>query len=367
MLWHPLGHRGRTLVTVTEDAVVRLWDVNKDDRWSFAEPALAIDLRKLAALPSIAAPSEVLPREYGDSITFSPDYVEMEVAAACFGGGDGQSTNVYEDGGAEECVDGWASMTLYVAMKAGDIYALCPLLPARWQATASLLQSLSVAVAAQEEDAGSEDDKFSALPGANHEQQSLWLKEVLNQEPVIEKTQIALEPVEIYRRPSRPGIVPALQGPFQLHPELGEDADITDLTVLESNSMANDAEDMWDAFVEGNDCSTMAVMAIATNDGKVYTCLQLDGVEGRWLPQDMVRILRNELNWPDYEYSLTSSRTSRQRMILMIVHQRFLYWRQSSCKEMSLRHSAATRCLRKISIRTMRSLFQTRAAFTPSR
>ena len=297
MLWHPLGHRGRTLVTVTEDAVVRLWDVNKDDRWSFAEPALAIDLRKLASVPSIAAPSEVLPREYGDSITFSPDYVEMEVAAACFGGGsDGQGTNVYEGGGADECGNGWASMTLYVAMKAGDVYALCPLLPARWQATASLLQSLSVAMAAQEEDAEGDDDKISALPGADQEQQSLWLKEILSQEPVVEQTQIALEPVEIYRRPSRPGIVPALQGPFELHPEVNEDADITDLIVLESNSMANDAEDMWDAFVEGNEGSTMAVMAIATNDGKVYTCLQLDAVKGRWLPQGMVCIWPNEID-----------------------------------------------------------------------
>ena len=292
LIWHPLGHQGRTLVTVTEDAVVRLWDVNKDDRWSFAEPALAIDLRKLASSPSIAAPSEVAPREYGDSITFSPDYVEMEVAAACFGGGS-RDTNVYGDDGAEDCGDGWAPMTLYIAMKAGDVYALCPLLPARWQATASLLQSIGANVAVQVTDAEDGDDEILASPGPNREQQSLWLKEILSQEPVIEKTQIALEPSEIYRRPSRPGIVPALQGPFVFHPEMEEFADVTDLVVLEPSSTVDDADDMWDTFVEGSYGSSMGVMAIATNDGKVYTCLQLDNVEGRWVPQSEVRIWKN--------------------------------------------------------------------------
>lgn len=289
VLWHPLGQRGRTLVTVTEDAVVRLWDVNKDDRWSFAEPALAIDLRKLASMPSIAAPSDVVPREYGDSKTFSPDYVEMEVAAACFGR-ESRGIDVYGDGGIEDYGDGWAPMTLYVAMKAGDVYALCPLLPARWQATPSLLQSLGAAVATNEDYYVADDDGDAIPSGVEQQQQNFWLREIFSQEPIIEQTQMATEPAEIYRRPSRPGIVPALQGPFEFHPNMEDDADITDIIVLEPPSVIDDTDDMWETFIEGSKGSSMDVMALATNDGRVHVCLQLDGIEGRWLPQEMVRI-----------------------------------------------------------------------------
>ena len=287
MLWHPLGQRGRTLVTVTEDAVVRLWDVNKDDRWSFAEPALAIDLRKLASMSSIAALSDVIPREYGDSKSFSPDYVEMEVAAACFGR-ESRGADVDGDGEIEDYGDGWAPMTLYVAMKAGDVYALCPLLPARWQATTSLLQSLGAAVAVNGGDYVPDDEGDTVSPNIEQQQQNFWLREIFSQEPVIEQTYMATEPTEIYRRPLRPGIVPALQGPFDFHPNMEDNSDITDMVILEPSSMIDDTDDMWDTFIEGSKSSSMAVMALATNDGKVHVCLQLDGIEGRWLPQDMV-------------------------------------------------------------------------------
>ena len=298
VLWHPLGQHGRTLVTVTEDAVVRLWDVNKDDRWSFAEPALAIDLRKLASMRSIAAPSDVIPREYGDSKTFSPDYVEMEVAAACFGR-ESKGIDVYGDGEIEDYGDGWASMTLYVAMKAGDVYALCPLLPAKWQATPSLLQSLGIAVAVNGDDCVADDERDTVSPDVKQQQQNIWLREIFSQEAVIEQTQMAIEPTEIYRRPSRPGIVPALQGPFEFHPDMEDGADITDMVVLEPSSMIDDTDDMWNTFVEGSKGSSMGVMALATNDGNVHICLQPDGIEGRWLPQGMVCIgcLDFHLRW----------------------------------------------------------------------
>jgi nucleoporin NUP82 len=46
-LWHPLGVHGRCLVTISDDSVLRLWELNREDRSSFDESALSIDLTRL--------------------------------------------------------------------------------------------------------------------------------------------------------------------------------------------------------------------------------------------------------------------------------------------------------------------------------
>lgn len=130
VLWHPMGELGRCLVTITADSVVRLWEVNRENRTSFNEPSLAVDLKKLVNATS--AEQDLNASKYGSGKTFSPDSVELEPAAACFGGN------------AEVGEYPWRSMTLWIAMREGDVYALCPLLPKRWQAHSGLVESLSL-------------------------------------------------------------------------------------------------------------------------------------------------------------------------------------------------------------------------------
>ncbi len=80
-VWHPLGVNGAALVTVTKDAVVRLWEISFADRWSFDTPSLSIDTKALADgmwLDDDFSASTFTP-------SFSPDLFEMEVAAASFG------------------------------------------------------------------------------------------------------------------------------------------------------------------------------------------------------------------------------------------------------------------------------------------
>ena len=289
ILWHPLGPRGHSLVTITEDAVLRLWDVNKDDRWSFAEPALALDLQKLATSSSVVAPVDVAPLPYGASKAFSPDNVGIDVAAACFGGE--SKCSISAEG--EEYEDPWAPMTLYIALSDGDIYALCPFLPARWQASSSLLQALRSSVAERLAEGQGLEDK-ERVPDSSVEEhlqyQKSWVANILKQEPLVEQSQLSIEPTQTYRRPTQPSIVPALQGPFRLSPEMDEETEITDMVVLEATNMPENDEGDWESIEreEESDGLSMAVMAFATNDGKVHIYLQVEGIEGRWLPQSSV-------------------------------------------------------------------------------
>src|SRR6202161_4425151 len=195
-LWHPLGVNGTCLVTVTEDAVVRLWELSITDRWSFDRPTLAIDLKKLADGTSVD--QDFGASVHGTSKGFSPDSFEMEVASACFAGrGSG----------------GWSPMTLWIAMREGDIYALCPLLPEKWSPPPTLIPSLSVSIVAKV--AALEDDQgVSSGSKLLAQQQLQWMTEIDSQEPLHIEAPAGEPPAEVYARPGKPGRVPKLQGPF---------------------------------------------------------------------------------------------------------------------------------------------------------
>ncbi|KAK8049992.1 nucleoporin NUP82 [Apiospora phragmitis] len=217
-LWHPLGVNGSALVTVTTDAVVRLWELSPSDRWSFDKSTLTIDLKKLADGTSLD--QNFAPSNDASGRNFSADSFEMDVASAAFAGrGSG----------------GWSPMTLWVAMGQGDVYALCPLLPSRWAPPPTLIPSLSVGIVGNL--AAIEDDPVVSLAAKLLAQQQLdWMSDLDNQEPVEVDGPLGEPPAEVYTRPSRPGVVPRLQGPFDL--ELGVDAEddmdieLTDIFVI---------------------------------------------------------------------------------------------------------------------------------------
>ncbi|KAI0382891.1 hypothetical protein F5Y04DRAFT_34750 [Hypomontagnella monticulosa] len=273
-LWHPLGVNGSALVTVTKDAVVRVWEVSQKDRWSFDSPTLTIDLKKLADGTSLDQNFAASPDVTNKG--FSPDYFEMDVAGACFAGrGSG----------------GWSPMTLWVAMREGDVYALCPLLPDHWAPPPTLIPSLSISIvgnlAAVEDDPNvSEQAKLLA------QQQLDWMSDLDNQEPRVIEGPPGEPPTEIYTRPSRPGVVPRLQGPFdlELSPESEDDLDtrLTDILAigqkLDTNELMMGEDDELDMEdVEGEGLS-LSILCLLSPSGQVRVCLDLDGVQAQWLP-----------------------------------------------------------------------------------
>ncbi|KAL2126608.1 hypothetical protein VTI74DRAFT_554 [Chaetomium olivicolor] len=273
-LWHPLGVNGTALVTVTEDAVVRVWELSTADRWTFDAPTLAVDLKRLADGTSLD--QDFSASTLATNKGFSPDAFDMEVAAACFPArGSG----------------GWSPMTLWLAMAGGDVYALCPLLPQRWAPPSTLIPSLSVSIVARA--AAAEDD-----PGVSPEERLLaqqqleWMSDLDNQEPKIVEGAIGGAPQEVYTRPTRPGMIPKLQGPFDfdLNPEdeqddevelkdiyvIGEKADVGDLMMGEDDELEMDDD-------EQNGLSLTVVCLLSTS-GQVKICLDVEGVEAQWLP-----------------------------------------------------------------------------------
>ncbi|KAK0654349.1 hypothetical protein QBC41DRAFT_332182 [Cercophora samala] len=293
-IWHPLGVNGTALVTVTEDAVVRVWELSATDRWSFDAATLAIDLKRLAD-------GTCVDQDFSASVSatnkaFSPDSFDMEVAAACF---------------PARTSGGWSPMTLWIAMTGGDVYALCPLLPKRWAPPPTLIPSLSVSIVSRV--AATEDSPDVSYEDRLLAQQQLqWMSDLDNQEPKMVEAPGGDGEVEVYNRPARPGIVPKLQGPFDfdLNPEdeqddeielkdiyvIGEKPNMSDLMMGEDEELAMDEE-------EENGLSISIVCLLSTS-GQVKICLATEGVEAEWLPSKIKSKLR------------PSSATSRTQSLL---------------------------------------------------
>lgn len=271
-LWHPLGVNGSALVTVTNDAVVRVWELSATDRWSFDTPSLTIDLKKLADGTFL---DQNFSASTNTSKGFSPDSFEMDVAAACF---------------SRRGSGGWSPMTLWVAMREGDVYALCPLLPTKWSPPPTLIPSLSVAIvgnlaAITDEPDASAQEKLLA------QQQFDWMSEIDKQEPMEVDGPPGEPPVDVYMRPSKPGVVPRLQGPFEIEmspdTELDMDIELTDIHVIgqkldtDELMMGEDEELEHDIDTQG---LSLNIVCLLSTSGQLRICLDLEGVQAQWLP-----------------------------------------------------------------------------------
>ncbi|KAH3975010.1 hypothetical protein HBI55_173900 [Parastagonospora nodorum] len=266
-LWHPLGYHGRCLVTITKAGVVRLWEVNRADRSTFSEPALSIDLPKLANATNDQ--EDLSASKFGAAKGFSPDSVDLEVASACFG-----------DFPDQEGVHGWAPMTLWIAMVTGDVYALCPLLPSKWQLVDSpgaftllqtLTSSINVNYANCSDDADASQDELKTS-----EKQISWLADILYEEPFMEELPNG-DSIKVFARPSSQSAVPLLQGPFNVAPEV-EDYELSDMIVYSLKTLSDGSEE------EAAEGLPTAVVCLLTDTCKVHVCLDLQGIVGRWLP-----------------------------------------------------------------------------------
>lgn len=273
-LWHPLGVNGFCVVTVTADAIVRVWELSTHDRWSFDSPTTSVDLKKLAD-------GTTLDQDFSASTSatnkaFSPDSFEMEVAAASF---------------ATKGSGGWNPMTLWVAMREGGVYALCPLLPQKWAPPPTLIPSLSVSIVTTVgsiEDDPSVDDTEKLLA----QQQLQWMGELDAQEPQVLDGPPGDPIVEVFTRPSRPGVIPRLQGPFELDssPETGDDLDttITDILVIgkktETDDLMMGEDDDLDLDDGDQEGLSLPVICLLSTSGQVRVYLDLEGVQAQWLP-----------------------------------------------------------------------------------
>ena len=277
VLWHPCGADGSCLVTITADAVVRLWEFNFKDNMSFDEPSLAIDLKKLAV--GKTAHQDFTPNRMNANRTYSLDSVGMDVASASFGGNNSSDESP------------WCAMTLWVAMKDGDVYALCPLLPSNWQPSPTTLPSIAAHVVSYH--TSEQDGSLSTRELQLHNDQYEWISELDSQEPFPVRNEYPLLPgAEVYRRPSRPGSVPKLQGPFHLfEDEYEQNLELSDIYVMAAKAdseelmYGEDSDEDSALGLEDESGLSTSIVCLLTRNGRVYICLDVDGTEAEWLPR----------------------------------------------------------------------------------
>ena len=281
ILWHPCGVAGSCLVTITVDAIVRLWEFNRENRWSTDSPTLAVDLKKL-----VTGSSEE--QDYSPGRTrnraFSLDSVGLEVASACFGG----------SGSSDESA--WSATTLWFAMRGGDVYALCPFLPSKWQPPSTLMPSISTTVVAKT--ALIQNESQSNLEESRqYNDQYEWIRGIDSQDPVIVEGKDEFSPdVEVYSRPVAPSAIPRLQGPFQILPEDTEDdLELSDIHVIpgkiDVEALTSGDDSDYEPDWTDEDGISAAVVCLLTRSGRLYVCLDPEGVEGQWLPRKKAKRL----------------------------------------------------------------------------
>lgn len=252
---------------------------------SFDTPALAIDLKKLAVGTSLD--EDFRPNNTNANRSFSLDSVGMDVASACFGG-----NNTSEE-------SSWCAMTLWVAMKEGDVYALCPLLPSKWQPSSTVLPSLSAQAIANQ--ASMQDGLLDREEWQRYNDQYRWIAELDGQEPYSAQGENQLLPgAEVYRRPSNPGAIPRLQGPFQISgAEYDRDLDLSDVHVIaakvDADELMNGEDTDTDSGLGLDDDNGLSasIVCLLTRTGRVHICLDIDGVQAQWLPKKQDRSLPN--------------------------------------------------------------------------
>ena len=278
-LWHPLAVPSCStdcLLTITAEAAVRVWELDRRNQWSFDKPALAIDLKKL--IDGTSCDQDFAPSAFGKTKGFSADVFDMEATSACFGG----SGLPWEDG--------WAAMTLWVAMRNGDLYALCPLIPSKWRPPVITMAALSTHIVSKL--SCIENSELDPNEERTLRQQFEWVQELDIQEPFLEASDS--DPflvTEFWVRPSNPSVIPKLQGPFDV--DLGNDSD--DLEVSDIHVMAGKLDfdkifsgeqtDFTDDFEQVQDNLAATVICLATTDATVHILLDMEGISGQWLPK----------------------------------------------------------------------------------
>ena len=276
--WHPLGDGGSSLLVLTEDALLREYDVVRD----VDEPQQVVPCTPHAGAASRTR--SALSAEDEDAVC------AVSLALGADSAGEG-SLDASGDPAAAALPPDWLLFTVFVLMRNGDVYALCPFLPKH----AAVAPATIRALAAREAVLGDSD-------GAR-EPQRRYLAALLRQAAVAEADDSLSDP--LLEREGTPGILaasaregtpapaggagpgseaaaarlttpgssPEPQGPFLLQPAPVELSD-------ECASLASDL--LFVRLTAPERGAWLNLLAIAGRDGRVDLALLLEPVEPRW-------------------------------------------------------------------------------------
>ncbi|CUA70126.1 hypothetical protein RSOLAG22IIIB_00473 [Rhizoctonia solani] len=236
--WHPWGEGGASLLVLTSDGQLREYDVSKDP----SEPQQTVEL--------LAPPQNKLRYD----IT-----APAEATSFCIGHGSAD----------------WSAFTVYVLTTEGEVWATCPFLPANATPPISYIQGLEYFVNA----------KSARLPPEISGPQLKYVASLRQQlKPIPSPVDDQPLPTCLVHAPVSFSFPPARQGPFLLQPapkELGDGlaSDIVYLDIEIPNDSTSNGSIDTKSSVES---TSVPVIAIAYNDGKVDVCLDVEKVEAKW-------------------------------------------------------------------------------------
>ncbi|OBZ76188.1 Nucleoporin nup82 [Grifola frondosa] len=242
--WHPWGEGGSTLMVMTVDGKLREYDISVNAE----EPQQVLSF---------------VPEKRKGSY-FAEDSSEREVASFALGKGRAD----------------WGPLTVYVVMKSGDVYAICPYMPKNASIPSSYVHALECFVAAKQEYllTSEEDSSSSSNHSIFYDYQHKYVTALLKQLPAgtvfpsASRSVSMHPPTTIKNHPSR-------QGPFLLQPsprtlDGSEGGDATDIVYL---TFGSDAEEEAEGETE-----RLGVVLVAFQDGKVDVYLDVEKVEAKW-------------------------------------------------------------------------------------
>ncbi|KAF3906361.1 hypothetical protein ABW20_dc0104274 [Dactylellina cionopaga] len=238
-IFHPLGARP-CIVVLTDDAMIRVYEVEFNKEGSFVEPSETLDLKHMLGIER----------------TSSYLIDDVEPASMCFGG----------------VGSIWSIFTLYILMKNGEIYSICPFLPSKWMLDSDFMEELKYELQIHQEIRDSADNTISALNRHNSKQICFWIHEIsrLIRVQSLSNKNIELEDEAagyILPKPALPDFeAPLLQGPYLFQPAPDE--------VFDEGVFASDISRVGAA--------QYAVIVVAWSTGRVDMMLEFENVSPRW-------------------------------------------------------------------------------------
>ncbi|EIW61231.1 uncharacterized protein TRAVEDRAFT_56601 [Trametes versicolor FP-101664 SS1] len=253
--WHPWGQGGSTLLVMTVDGKLREYDISADAD----EPQQTLSF---------------VPEKKRNTFD-AEDAAEREVASFTFGKGKAD----------------WGPLTVYAAMRSGDVYAISPYMPKNASVPSTYVHALECYVAAKQEflsastggDSGTSDGLTTV-----YDYQRKYVNALLKQLPPGTAWPATTRLVPMHP-PTTIKNTPARQGPFLLQPSprnlAGSDGgDATDIVYL---SFGDDAAEESEGETE-----RLGLVLLSFQDGKVDLLLDVEKVEARW---EMKQKTSNEL------------------------------------------------------------------------
>ncbi|KAK6358460.1 hypothetical protein TWF730_007794 [Orbilia blumenaviensis] len=238
-IFHPLGAQPCVIV-LTEDAMIHVYEVEFNFDSAKIEPTETHDLKQMLG------------------INRNSSYLidDIEPSSMCFGG----------------VGSIWSIFTLYILMKNGEIYSICPFLPSKWMLDSDFLDELNYELTAHRTVRDSGDPAISDLEKYNSRQICFWIHEISRlirvQNLTLKRNEFDEEPAGyLLSRPTMADVThPLLQGPYLLQPA---------------------PEDNFDELNFASDIarigsSHFSVIAVAWTSGKIDLMLEFDSVAPRW-------------------------------------------------------------------------------------